>query len=212
MNIIGFLCAPLGGSTVQLHESLGSRRACPCSEAGFSSQNGDSDYGVYYRRALFCWQKNSVQSIFIKKCFLFTVGIVCRVKRYIAGRQKFRWWRRRLNGGAEVVETTVKRLPCCGFRRTGKVIGQVYQCWWRICREIRVFSRFEYHIFYFLYPSVTYLLTLPHSILHFTYTREGIIYTRKLDTICRNKNCSPVRDPLYILRSCNLQTVGSSLQ
>jgi hypothetical protein len=26
---------------VQIHESLGSRRACECSEAGFSSQNGD---------------------------------------------------------------------------------------------------------------------------------------------------------------------------
>jgi hypothetical protein len=34
--------------------------------------------------------------------------------------------------GAEVAET-------CGFRRTGKAMGQVYQCWWRICREISVF-------------------------------------------------------------------------
>jgi hypothetical protein len=38
---IGFLCVSLGSSTVQLHNSLGSRRACPCSEAGFSGQNGD---------------------------------------------------------------------------------------------------------------------------------------------------------------------------
>jgi hypothetical protein len=22
----------------------------------------------------------------------------------------------------------------------------VYQCWWRICREINVLSRFEYHV------------------------------------------------------------------
>jgi hypothetical protein len=35
--------------------------------------------------------------------------------------------------GAEVAETTVKRLPCCGFRRTGEAMGQVYQWWWRIC-------------------------------------------------------------------------------
>jgi hypothetical protein len=61
--------------------------------------------------------------------------------------------------GAEVAEATVKRLQCCSFRRTGKAMGQVYQCWWRICREIQVFSRFEYHI-YILYPSVTYLLTI----------------------------------------------------
>jgi hypothetical protein len=32
-----------------------------------------------------------------------------------------------------------KTLLCCGFRRTGKATGQVYQCWWRICREINVF-------------------------------------------------------------------------
>jgi hypothetical protein len=34
--------------------------------------------------------------------------------------------------GVEVAETTVKRLLSCEFRRTGKAMGQVYQCWWRI--------------------------------------------------------------------------------
>jgi hypothetical protein len=42
---------------------------------------------AYYRRvtsycAFFCGQKDSVQSIFIKKYFLFTVGSVYRVKRF----------------------------------------------------------------------------------------------------------------------------------
>jgi hypothetical protein len=41
MDVIGFLCVSLGSSTVQLHYSLGSRCACVCSEAGFSSQNGN---------------------------------------------------------------------------------------------------------------------------------------------------------------------------
>jgi hypothetical protein len=41
MDVIGFLCVSLGSSTVQLHDSLGSRRACTYSEADFSSQNGD---------------------------------------------------------------------------------------------------------------------------------------------------------------------------
>jgi hypothetical protein len=41
MNVIGFPYVSLGSSTVQLHDRLGSRRACACSEAGFSSQNGD---------------------------------------------------------------------------------------------------------------------------------------------------------------------------
>jgi hypothetical protein len=37
---------------------------------------------------------------------------------------------------AEVAETTVKRLLWCGFRSTGKVMEQVYQCWWVIRREM----------------------------------------------------------------------------
>jgi hypothetical protein len=31
MDVTGFLCVSLGSSTVQLHDSLGSRRACICS-------------------------------------------------------------------------------------------------------------------------------------------------------------------------------------
>jgi hypothetical protein len=62
---------------------------------------------------------------------------------------------------AEVAERTVKILVCCGFRRTGKAIGQLYQCCWKICREINVFFRLEYHSFDILYPFVTYLLTIP---------------------------------------------------
>jgi hypothetical protein len=48
MDVIGFLCISLGSSTAQLHDSTGSRRACACSEAGFSSKNGDRASGVYY--------------------------------------------------------------------------------------------------------------------------------------------------------------------
>jgi hypothetical protein len=44
--------------------------------------------------------------------------------------------------GAEVAETTVKKkLICWGFRRTDKTMGQVYQCWLRICGEVNVFSQ-----------------------------------------------------------------------
>jgi hypothetical protein len=38
-----------------------------------------------------------------------------------------------------VAEAVVIRLLCCGVRGTGKAMGQVYQCWWRICREINAF-------------------------------------------------------------------------
>jgi hypothetical protein len=78
MDAIGFLCVSLVSSTVQLHDSVGSRRACACSEAGFSSQNSDLMRGAYYWQTAFCCavscgQKDSMQKIFIKKCFLFTV-------------------------------------------------------------------------------------------------------------------------------------------
>jgi hypothetical protein len=59
--------------------------------------------------------------------------------------------------GAGVAETRVRRLPCCKFRSNAKAMGQVYQCWWRICREINT----SYHMFYVLYQFVTYLLKPP---------------------------------------------------
>jgi hypothetical protein len=54
MDVIGFLSVSLGSSTVQFHYTIGNRRTCACSEAGFSSQNGDRALGMYYRRAAFC--------------------------------------------------------------------------------------------------------------------------------------------------------------
>jgi hypothetical protein len=59
-----------------------------------------------------------------------------------------------------VAETTVKRLLCCGFRRIGKAMGQVCQCWWKVCREIIIFSGLKYHMYCVLYQFVTYLLAL----------------------------------------------------
>jgi hypothetical protein len=57
----------------------------------------------------------------------------------------------------------LRAVLCCGFRSTGKAMGQVYQCWWRICRDINAFSMFEYHMFHVLHPFVTYLLTLSYK-------------------------------------------------
>jgi hypothetical protein len=44
------------------------------------------------------------------------------VKKFSRGRSKVADDSRT---GAEVAETTVKRLLCCGFRRTGKAMGRV---------------------------------------------------------------------------------------
>jgi hypothetical protein len=128
----------------------------------FQKSNGDRAWGVYYRGAEFCFEffvgkKNPMQRIFIKKYFLFAVGSVCLVKRFTTGCQTFSCWRRSWNGGAEVADTTVKRLLCRVFRRTGKAMGQVYQYWWRIWRDINVSSGLEYHTFCVLYEFVTYL-------------------------------------------------------
>jgi hypothetical protein len=39
----------------------------------------------------FFGQKDSMQRIFIKKCFLFTVGSVCHVKRFATDREILSW-------------------------------------------------------------------------------------------------------------------------
>jgi hypothetical protein len=126
---------------------------------------------MYYRKAAsvvsFLWAKGLNANDINKKMFPVCGG------KCLSGKAVHNWVEKFSQGipkvaddarsGAEVAQTTVKRLLCCGFRRTGEPLGQVYQCWWRTCREINVFSRFEYHMFYVLYPFVTYLLTLPRK-------------------------------------------------
>jgi hypothetical protein len=114
-----------------------------------------------------------MQRLFTKKCFLFTVGSVPRVKRFTTGSRNSQGRSKvadDVRPGAEVAETTVKRQLFCGFRRTGKAMGHVNQCWWTICREINVFPRLEYHMFCVLYPSVRpiYWLSLVWSGWHVT--------------------------------------------
>jgi hypothetical protein len=74
-----------------------------------------------------CGQKDSMQRIFINKCFQFTMGSVCRIKRCKTGWQMFRWWRRVWNGGAELAETPVKRYVCGGFRRDGTSMSMLVE-------------------------------------------------------------------------------------
>jgi hypothetical protein len=153
MEVIHFLCASLSSSTAQLHDGLRRRRPCAYSEAGLSSQNWDRAWGVYYGRAAFCavflWAKNSMQTVFIKKYFLFTVGSVWSIKRFTTGLR---------NSLKDVRNSQVMKRSCgsgwdnksllsCRFRRTGNAMGQVYHCWWRMHREINVFTALD--IIYF---------------------------------------------------------------
>jgi hypothetical protein len=90
-----------------------------------------------------CGQKDSMQRTFIKKCFMFTVGNVLSRKAVQPWWRTFRWRRRAWNGGAEMAETTPKRLLCCEFRCTGKVLVEDMS-------RNKCFPRFEYHMFYVL--------------------------------------------------------------
>jgi hypothetical protein len=71
----------------------------------------------------FYGKKFSMQRKFVKKCFVFTVGSVCRVNRV----EKFSQERSKAaddaRPGEEVTETTIKRLLCCVFRRSGTNIS-----------------------------------------------------------------------------------------
>jgi hypothetical protein len=83
MDVVVFLYVSLGSRTVQLHDSLGSSRACSCSEAGFNSRNGDRAWGVCCRRATFCcaflWAKGLRAKDIHKEMFPV---YVCHVKRF----------------------------------------------------------------------------------------------------------------------------------
>jgi hypothetical protein len=119
-------------------------------------------WGVCYRRAAFYCDflyggKDTMERIFIKKCFLFTVGSVCRVKRFTTGWQTFRWWRISWNGGGEVAEWLRVSTQ---WSNDGTSVSMLVEDMSR--NKCFFFSRFEYHMFYVLDPFVTYLLTLPH--------------------------------------------------
>jgi hypothetical protein len=93
-----------------------------------------------------------VKKIFIRKCILFMVGSVCCVKQFTTESINSLKDVPKVADDAQpcgkVAETTVIRLIFCGFQCTGKAMGQAYQCWWRMCREISVVSRFNSHVFY----------------------------------------------------------------
>jgi hypothetical protein len=111
----------------------------------FSSQNGGIAWGVYYRIAAFCYA-------------VFTVGSICREKRFTTGCKYF--------AHDDEVELEVckwlrqqsKHFYAAGFHALVNI--------WDKCISVgggyveKYFFRFEYRVFYVLYPFVTYLLTL----------------------------------------------------
>jgi hypothetical protein len=151
MDVIG---VSLYSSTVQLHGSLGSRRACSCSEVGFSSQNGDRAW-VYHWKSAFCcyflWAKGLNVKDIHKEMFLVYSGKCLppkTVHNWVASLSLMKRW------GSDWDNSL--RVP-----RIVRAMGQVYHCWRRICREIYVSPPQGSNITcYFWYPFFTYFLTL----------------------------------------------------
>jgi hypothetical protein len=134
------------------------------------------------RPALFCVlceQNDSMQMIFTTKYFLFTAGSVCRVKRFTTGKRKAAnnlLMTKSLKRKCRSDWVNSQNLLWCGFRRTGKAIRKVYQCWLiiRMSRNKPFFFRFEYLTLYVLYPFVTYLINLPRIVRKRADKRNGV--------------------------------------
>jgi hypothetical protein len=116
----------------------------------------------------FCGQKDSMQRIFVNKCFLSTLGGVCRLKRPTTGSKNCDLGGKRFTDNEEV-ETEVRKwlrqqskdFYAAGFDALVKRWDEcISQCWCRICREIHFFPGSNITCFTF-YVHVTYLLTPP---------------------------------------------------
>jgi hypothetical protein len=106
----------------------------------------------------FCGQRDSVQRVFITSFHVYDGKCLSR-KAVHNWATDVSLMTKRLK--PEARKWLRQRSEDCGCPRTGKAMGKVYQCWWRICREVNVFCRFKYRMFCDLYQFMTYLLTLP---------------------------------------------------
>jgi hypothetical protein len=133
MDVLGVLFVSLGSSTVQPHDSPESRSACTCSEASFSSQNGDNAWGCVLPKSsvLLC---------------VFSVGKITQCKGHskwnvsclggkFLSRQAFHNWVEEFSvgrskvaddarAGAGEAETTVKNFYAAGLDALVKRWGQ----------------------------------------------------------------------------------------
>jgi hypothetical protein len=100
MDVMGFLCVSLGSSTVQVADVQAHVQRLV---SAVKMVTVFEEFTTEEQRccAFFCREKDSMQRIFTKKCFLFTVGIVCRVKRFYLGGKRF--------ADDEEVETEVRK-------------------------------------------------------------------------------------------------------
>jgi hypothetical protein len=94
----------------------------------------------------------------MKKYLLFTVGSVCPLKRFTT------WSRNSLKDVkmSHMMPNQMRKwlrqqwkLLFCGFRCTGKEMGKVYQCWWRISPGLNITcSTFSIHLWPIYWSSL----------------------------------------------------------
>jgi hypothetical protein len=96
----------------------------------------------------FCGQKDTMQRIFIKKCFLFMVGSVCRVKRFTTlSRNSLKDVRMSQMMSDQVLRQQLKDFYAAGF---DALVKRCDNCCLRICLE-KMFcpcSNIIYFMFY----------------------------------------------------------------
>jgi hypothetical protein len=151
MDVISFLCVSLGNSTVQLHDSLGNRRACACSHAGFVVKM------VTMLEGCTTEEQSSV--------VLFLCGQKTRCKRYggkCSSHKAVHNWvvnvslmRKGWNGGAEVGwDNSPRDFYVAGFDALVKVWDKCINAGWTVCQKLLFVSMFWYHMFYVSHPFV----------------------------------------------------------
>jgi hypothetical protein len=93
MNVISFICVSLDGSTVQLNDSQGSRRAAHVQRLVSIVKYPSCLWSILPTNSvLLCvllWVKGRNAKDINKEMFLFTVGSVCSVKRFHLGGKCF---------------------------------------------------------------------------------------------------------------------------
>jgi hypothetical protein len=158
MDLVGFLYVSVSSNTVQLHDSLGNRRACTCLETGFNSQYGDRAWGVFYRRTAFCcaflWANGrNIKDIHKEMFPVYGRKCILRKQVHNWARNSRRDFRR-----SQMMPDQVRKW----LRRQSE---DVYHCWWRVCREINVFFQVRIsHVLHFISPCD--LLTDSHLYVH----------------------------------------------
>jgi hypothetical protein len=168
MDVVGFLCVSLGSSIVQLHDSLGGRRAWACPEVGFNSQNEDRSWGVHYRKAaFFCaflWAKGPNAKDMNKEMFPVYGGMCLSrkaVHNWVANVSMMtKKFKRRCRSGWD---NSQKDFYAAGFDALIKRRDKCIKVGGRYVEKYIFSLNFKCYLFYVLYPSVTHLLTLPQS-------------------------------------------------